>query len=104
MRMISFSSLRVRLVGTVLLFITPAWILMYLTHLPWMGFALGLLALGAAWFGGAPFILRQIRTLSKAAERLAGGDLTRPSGLANEKGELGPLARTLDIMAQPIKA
>ncbi len=103
MRMISFSSLRVRLVGTVLLFITPAWILMYLTHLPWMGFALGLLALGAAWFGGEHFILRQIRTLSKAAERLAGGDLSSRSGLANEKGELGQLARTFDIMAETLE-
>ncbi|MEY2428323.1 MAG: two-component system, cell cycle sensor histidine kinase and response regulator CckA [Verrucomicrobiota bacterium] len=103
MRMISFSSLRVRLVGAVLLFITPAWILIYLTHTPWVGFALGLLALAAAWFGGEHFILRQVRTLSDAAERLAGGDLSSRCGLTNEKGELGQLARNFDIMAEALE-
>src|SRR2546429_7612413 len=103
MRKISFSSLRVRLVGAVLLFIPPAWILIYLTHTPWVGFALGLVALAAAWFGGEHFILRQVRTLSDAAERLAGGDLGSRSGLTKETGELGQLARNFDIMAAALE-
>ena len=67
--------MRVRLVGTVFLAIAPAWVLMYWfarkthTELPWAGFAVGLLALGAAWFGGERFILRQIRLLFRAAQR-----------------------------------
>ena len=60
--MTSFSSLRFRLVGTVFLAVVPAWVLMYFadkyyaahygTELPWTGFGVGLVALGAAWFGG----------------------------------------------------
>jgi signal transduction histidine kinase/ActR/RegA family two-component response regulator/HAMP domain-containing protein len=83
--------------------ITPAWVLMYLHYLPWPGFILGLLALGAAWFGGERFILRQIRALSRAAQRLASGDLSSRTGLAKEKGELGQLARTFDQMAASIE-
>src|SRR5213596_741064 len=101
--MTSFSSLRARLVGTVFLAITPAWLLMYYTQLPWAGFVVGLLALGAAWFGGERFILRQVRILSKAARQLGAGDLTSRTGLSREKGELGELARTFDIMAASLE-
>src|SRR5438128_814784 len=98
--MTSFSSLRARLVGTVFLAITPAWAMMYYTDLPWAGFVVGLLALGAAWFGGERFILRQIRMLLKASRRLGEGDLTSRTGLSKETGELGQLARTFDAMAE----
>ena len=63
--MTAFSSLRLRLVGAVFLAIAPAWVVMYFTHLHWTGFVVGLLALGAAWFGGERFILRQVRLLLK---------------------------------------
>jgi signal transduction histidine kinase/CheY-like chemotaxis protein len=79
--------------------IAPAWLVMYFTHLHWTGFAVGLLALGAAWFGGERFILRQVRLLLKATQQLAAGDLTSRSGLSRERGELGELARTFDEMA-----
>ena len=59
---------------------------------PWAGFVVGLLALIAAWFGGERFILRQVRTLSKAAQSLAAGDLSSRTGLSRETGELGDLA------------
>ena len=65
--MTSFSSVRVRLVGTVFLAIAPAWVLTYWiaertgTEFPWTGFVVGVLALGAAWVGGERFILRQVR-------------------------------------------
>src|SRR5436853_4192597 len=107
--MTSLSSLRVRLVGTVFLAIAPAWVLMYWfarkthTELPWAAFAVGLLALGAAWFGGERFILRQVRVLSNAAQRIAGGDLSSRTGLAKESGELGELARTFDQMAEALE-
>src|SRR5438445_13720423 len=103
-----FSSLRVRLVGAVFVAIAPAWVLMYFlarkthTELPWAGFAVGLLALGAAWFGGERFILRQIRLLFRAAQRLREGDLCTRTGLDGEGGGLGELARTFDAMAEPL--
>src|SRR5206468_2170017 len=90
----TFSSLRVRLVGTVFLAIAPAWVGMYFvdryfaakygTHLPWTGFVVGLLALGAAWFGGERFILRQVRILVEAVKRLGAGDLSSRTGLSKE--------------------
>ncbi len=103
MPMTSFSSLRARLVGTVFLAITPAWVLMYYTELPWTGFVVGLLALGAAWFGGERFILRQVRILCNAAGQLAAGNLSVRTGLARETGELGELARTFDSMAEALE-
>ena len=111
--MASFSSLRVRLVGTVFLAIAPTWVAMYYadkyytahyrSHLPWIGFAVGLLALVAAWIGGERFILRQVRKLSKAARELGAGDLSSRTGLSKEEGELGELARTFDAMASSLE-
>jgi len=101
--MINFSSLRVRLVGTVFLAIAPVWALMYFTDLPWTGFALGLLALAAAWYGGERFVFRQVHMLAKAAQRLAEGDLSTRTGLAREGSEIGQLARTFDSMAQTLE-
>jgi signal transduction histidine kinase/ActR/RegA family two-component response regulator/HAMP domain-containing protein len=119
----SFSSLRVRLVGAVFVAILPALALMFCldsylariaaereaahasrfeyfeSHVPWAGFAVGLVALGAAWFGGERFILRQVRVLSKSAQQLEAGDFSSRTGLANEKGELGELARKFDAVA-----
>ncbi len=111
--MTSFSSLRFRLVGTVFLAVAPPSVLLYFgnkyyaarygTDLPWTEFVVGLLALGAAWFGGERFILRQVRMLSKAAQGLGAGDLTSRTGLSNEKGELGELANTFDAMAATLE-
>jgi signal transduction histidine kinase len=107
--MTRFSGLRFRLVGTVFLAIVPASVLMYLadkyyaahygSDLPWTGFVVGLVALGAAWFGGERFILRQVRILSNAAQQLGAGDLASRTGLSQERGELGELAQTFDAMA-----
>jgi signal transduction histidine kinase/ActR/RegA family two-component response regulator len=104
-----FTGLRIRLVGTVFLAIAPAWALLYLiarrtqTDLPWPAFAVGFLALAAAWFGGEHFILRQIRRLAKSAQLLREGDLTTRTGLAREKGEIGELARSFDSMAATLQ-
>src|SRR5579864_1701357 len=111
--MIRFSSLRARLVGTVFLAVAPAWALMYWLlkatgaeqDLPWMLLAMGigLLSLGAAWFGGERFVLRQVRELYRAARQLAAGDLSSRTGLAHERSELGDLARTFDNLAESLE-
>jgi signal transduction histidine kinase/ActR/RegA family two-component response regulator len=115
--MTRFSSLRFRLVGTVFLAVAPAWAAMYFvekcyaahygTELPWTGFwtgfAVGLVALAAAWYGGERFILRQVRILSKAVQELGAGDLNSRTGLSQERGELGELARAFDAMAASLE-
>ena len=111
--MTSFSSLRFRLVGTVFLFVAPAGVIMYFldksyladlnAELPWTLIVVGLVALGAAWFGGERFILRQVRILSKAAQQLGAGDLSSRTGLSRERGELAELAHTFDAMATSLE-
>src|ERR1035437_2996972 len=111
--MTRFSSLRFRLVGTVFLAVVPAWVVMYFANkyyaahygseLPWTGFAVGLVALGAAWFGGERFILRQVRVLSNAVQQLGAGDLKSRTGLSQERGELGELARAFDAMVASLE-
>src|SRR5262249_964341 len=103
--MTSFSSLRARLVGTVFLAVAPAWAITYFRtkrageEFAWTALIVGLLALGAAWFGGERFVLRQVRSLIRSAKDLARGDLSSRTGLGREKGELGELARIFDSMA-----
>ena len=66
-------------------------------------FVVGLLALVAAWFGGEHFILRQVRALSEAAQRIAEGDLTARTGLKTTEDELGQLAKIFDSMAESLQ-
>lgn len=101
--MTSFIGLRIRLVIAVLLTVALAWVLVRLTHIPWIGFVVGLVALTAAWIGGERFILRQMRVLSEAAQKLTAGDLSSRTGLTLGKGEFGKLARTFDTMAESLQ-
>jgi signal transduction histidine kinase/CheY-like chemotaxis protein len=98
-------SVRVRLVATVFLAMAPAWVLMYFFAFdpPWMRFALGLLALGSAWYGGERFILRQVRILTRAAEQLTLENYASRSGLCAEQTELGDLARVFDRLAERLE-
>ncbi|MEK7717899.1 MAG: PAS domain S-box protein, partial [Pseudomonadota bacterium] len=57
------------------------------------------LVLLAAWFGGDYFLLRRIRALVGAAQRLGKGDLDARTGLNYGYGEIGMLARSFDEMA-----
>ena len=98
-----FSTVRTQLAGSVLLLITPAWLLMYIFDLPWGGFVVGLLALAASWFGGEHFILKQVRVLSETARRLAAGDLSVRTGLETSGNELIQLAKTFDGMAESLQ-
>ena len=99
------SSLRFRLVITVLVAILPALVLMLVTDLSTelLGFLMGLLALGAAWFGGERFVLRQVRVILETTRKLARGDLSSRTRMEKVKGELGELAQTVDRMAQSLQ-
>jgi len=88
---------------TVLVAITPGLILLYLADISWMGFGVGLAALAAAWYGGERFILRHVRVLYEASRHLTAGDLSSRTGMADEPGELGELARTFDQMAATLE-
>jgi len=99
-----FSGLRLRLVGTVFVATAPPLVLMYVFNMEnWAGFLVGLLALGAAWFGGEHFILRQVRELLRATQQLAAGDLSCRTGLKDVDGELGQLANQFDTMAASLQ-
>jgi len=63
----------------------------------------GLLAFGAAWFGGDFFILRRVNDLVSATRRLASGDLSARTALPYEHSELSQLARSFDGMAESLK-
>jgi signal transduction histidine kinase/ActR/RegA family two-component response regulator len=116
-----FSSVRMQLVFSVFVVIAPALVITYIvnqdwfwnyapewlkpftTDVPWVSFIIGLLALIAAWFGGEHFILRQVRALSDASQRLAKGDMSARTGLKEAEGELGQLAQSFDIMAASLQ-
>jgi len=101
--MIRFTSLRARLVGTVFVAVLIGWGVALVADLEIAGFAAGILALFAAWYGGERFIARQVRGLLKTTTRLAAGDLTARTGAKDEPGELGELAQTIDSMATALE-
>jgi signal transduction histidine kinase/ActR/RegA family two-component response regulator len=116
-----FSTVRMQLVASVFVAIAPAlaltylvnqswfwefaphWLKQYALDVPWASFAVGLLALVAAWYGGEHFILRQVRALSDAAQRFARGDLTARTGLEPTGDEFGQLAKVFDSMAEALQ-
>jgi signal transduction histidine kinase len=71
-------------------------------NLLWLGVATAV-ALGAAWFGGNLFLLRQVRTLLATTKRLAAGDLSARTGNHYGQGELGELERAFDEMAAALQ-
>lgn len=104
--MTSLSSLRVRLVGAVLLAVTPALVVMYFTRVPLAAFLGGslvaALALAAAWFGGEYLLVRRARALQQTCLRLTEGDFSSRTGLSPANDEFGLLARALDQMAETV--
>ena len=99
------SSLRIRLVGIVLLAVTPALALVIFLHQSslWVDFTIGCFALSAAWIGGELFVLRQINSIKQTARLLAAGELSSRTGLRDEPTELGELAGSLDAMAERLE-
>lgn len=62
-----------------------------------------LLAVLAAWFVGEYTILRRLKLLMSAADRLGTGDLGTRTGLDYGDGELGRLAAAFDRMAESLQ-
>ena len=62
-----------------------------------------LLAIVAAWWGGA-FLLRRAQPLLAATRRLAAGDLAARSGIDYGADEIGQVARSFDHMAEVLHA
>jgi len=98
-KFLNFSTVRMKLVGTVLLLILPALLVLYIYDLPMSGFVVGFLALAAAWMGGEYFVRRQAQILSETAQKIADGDLAARTGLPASEDELGQLAKIFDRMA-----
>src|SRR5262249_38979466 len=98
-----FSTVRMKLVGSVLLLIAPACLFMYIYDLPKSGFVVGLLALAAAWMGGEFFVRRQARAFMVTAQKIADGNLAARTGLPASDDELGQLSKILDRMAESLQ-
>ena len=99
-----FSSVRMRLVGTIFVAIAPPMAFLYYFHLEdWAGFLVGLVSLAAAWYGGERFIMRQLRILLCTTQQLATGDLSTRTGIREAKGELAELAHIFDSMAESLQ-
>ncbi len=63
----------------------------------------GLLALGGAAVFSEAFILRRMRRLISATDRLAAGDLSARAGISRTSGELDRLASSFDAMAETLE-
>ncbi|WP_432472796.1 adenylate/guanylate cyclase domain-containing protein [Amphritea sp. HPY] len=64
---------------------------------------IALLALATAWWLGSRFMLRPVRALLQATERLQGGDLSARTELPLRQGEHGQLANAFDHMAERLQ-
>ena len=64
---------------------------------------LSALALAAAWFGADIFVLRRIRDIVAATEKVAGGELGARTKLPYERSELGQMARAFDDLARTLQ-
>jgi diguanylate cyclase (GGDEF)-like protein len=62
------------------------------------------LVLIIAWYGGEFFLLRGIRILVDATQRLGRGDLSVRTGVAYSDNEIGQLTRSFDEMAENLQA
>jgi signal transduction histidine kinase len=61
------------------------------------------LALATSWLLSDLFVLRHVRTLVQATQRLTNGDLGARVGTTHGNGELGQLARSFDEMAESLQ-
>lgn len=65
--------------------------------------AVTLMALVAAWYAGDAFVLRRVRSLVDAAQKLKRGNLSARTGAGEGAGELHYLARVFDEMADSLQ-
>jgi PAS domain S-box-containing protein len=66
--------------------------------------ALTLLALVAAALLGELLVLRRVRALVEATERIAGGRLDLSTGVPHDAGEVGRIAEAVDRMTEALRA
>ena len=64
---------------------------------------IGVLVSAVAWKGGNVFVLRPLRVLALASERLGNGDLNARTNLPQTHDEFGRLAQTFDRMAASLQ-
>ncbi len=102
-KIFNFSTVRMKLVGSVLLVVVPSLIFMYHYDLPMGDFVVGFLALLAAWMGGEFFVRRQVQAMTQAAQKIADGNLETRTGLPASGDELGQLANIIDRMAESLQ-
>jgi signal transduction histidine kinase len=62
-----------------------------------------LLGLAAAWYASDAFVLRRVRTLVEATQKLKAGNLSARTGVTAGAGELHYLARVFDDMAESLQ-
>ena len=62
-----------------------------------------LMALGAAWYAGDAFVLRRVRSLVDATQKLKAGNLAARTGVTEGAGELHYLSRAFDDMAESLQ-
>src|SRR5262245_28342664 len=65
--------------------------------------ALVALAVAAAWYGARYMLLRRVRTLLEAADRVRGGDFSVRIRLSPDEGELSRLGAAFDAMAEALQ-
>lgn len=65
--------------------------------------AVAVLALGLAWIGGDVLVLRRVRALVQAADRIRAGDYAARVGQGEGRGELHMLSRAFDEMAEALQ-
>ncbi len=65
--------------------------------------AVTLLGLAAAWYASDAFVLRRVRTLVEATQKLKAGNLSARTGVTAGAGELHYLARVFDDMAESLQ-
>jgi signal transduction histidine kinase/ActR/RegA family two-component response regulator len=74
------------------LFRSVAWLCLWIT-----------LTILGAWWAAERGLLRDVRALTAATEKLGQGDLSARTGLESHAGELGQLAKAFDDMAQQLQ-
>lgn len=62
-----------------------------------------LLAIGAAWFFGDWFVVKGVRVLVQATQRLGAGDLSARTRIPHSGGEVNQLAGSFDRMAESLE-
>ncbi|HTD88775.1 MAG TPA: ATP-binding protein, partial [Candidatus Binatia bacterium] len=75
---------------------------MLLRNVGFLG-AVTLMALVAAWYAGDLFVLRRVRSLVDATQKLRSGNLSARTGVTEGAGELHYLARVFDDMAESLQ-